>query len=227
MWDFDNDGFRDVAAWGSTGLNTFRGGPQGKFQAAEIVEGPLASPIRAVTLRGPGPRWRSGSGGGHARRVELLINQGGTSNNWLTLYPMGQEDNKGRCNHDAIGSLVELRAGGWYQAQVVESPTVHFGLGDRKVAEQVRIVWTNGVPSGHRGTRGQRGGLRTYVAQRIVSLHLHAGRRAVLLLHRLPVGCTAGTVRHRKEVSLRRAPGSTCVFPGIDCHPTKDRTGFR
>ena len=48
VWDFDNDGFRDVAAWGSTGLATFRGGPQGKFQAAEIVEGQLANAIRAV-----------------------------------------------------------------------------------------------------------------------------------------------------------------------------------
>ena len=146
VWDFDNDGFRDVAAWGSTGLNTFRGGPQGKFQAAEIVEGPLAPPIRTARCADLDRDGDQDLVVATPQRVELLINQGGTSNNWLTLYPMGQEDNKGRCNHDAIGSLVELRAGGWYQAQVVETPTIHFGLGDRKVAEQVRIVWTNGVP---------------------------------------------------------------------------------
>ena len=28
----------------------------------------------------------------------------------------------------------------------MDAPSVHFGLGDRSVAEQVRIVWTNGVP---------------------------------------------------------------------------------
>ncbi len=39
----------------------------------------------------------------------VLVNEGGNSNQWLTLYPVGQSDNKGRCNHNAIGSLVELR----------------------------------------------------------------------------------------------------------------------
>ena len=67
---------------------------------------------------------------------------------------MGQEDNLNRCNHHAIGSLVELRSGGWYQAQVVDSPAVHFGLGDHKLAEQVRIVWTNGVPQDLVDTQG-------------------------------------------------------------------------
>jgi hypothetical protein len=41
---------------------------------------------------------------------------------------------------------VELRSGGWYQAQVVAEPPLHFGLGEDKRAEQVRILWTNGVP---------------------------------------------------------------------------------
>ena len=47
-WDFDNDGFRDAAAWGATGLAVFRGGPQGRLQAASIVDGDFPAPIRAV-----------------------------------------------------------------------------------------------------------------------------------------------------------------------------------
>ncbi|MHB0959654.1 MAG: FG-GAP-like repeat-containing protein [Pirellulaceae bacterium] len=146
VWDFDNDGFRDVVAWGSTGLTTFRGGPQGQFQAVELIEGALSSAIPAVRCADLDRDGDQDLVVATSEGVVILINQGGSNNNWLTLFPMGQEDNKGRCNHDAIGSLVELRSGGWYQAQVVETPTVHFGLGDRKMAEQLRIVWTNGVP---------------------------------------------------------------------------------
>ena len=75
-----------------------------------------------------------------------LSNEGGNENNWLTIYPMGRADNRGRCNHDAIGSLVEVRAGGLYQAQVVERVPVHFGIGKLDSADVMRIVWTNGVP---------------------------------------------------------------------------------
>ena len=104
---------------------------------------------------------------------------------------MGQEDNKGRCNHDAIGSLVELRSGGWYQAQVVDSPTVHFGLGDHKQAEQVRIVWTNGVPQDLVEIGGN-----VAICERMTLkgscpyIYTHGGR-PVPLLHGLPVGCTS------------------------------------
>jgi hypothetical protein len=146
VWDFDNDGFRDIAAWGETGLKLFRGGPQVKYQEVELVDAATAAAVRQARCADVDRDGDQDLVVVTSEGLALLVNQGGTSNNWLTLYPMGQEDNKGRCNHDAVGSLVELRAGGWYQAQVVDSPTVHFGLGDRTVAEQVRIVWTNGVP---------------------------------------------------------------------------------
>ena len=146
VWDFDNDGFRDIAAWGDAGLKLFRGGPQVKFQEVELVDAATAKAVRQVRCADVDRDGDQDLVAVTSEGLVVLVNQGGTGNNWLTLYPMGQEDNKGRCNHDAVGSLVELRAGGWYQVQVVESPTVHFGLGDRTVAEQVRIVWTNGVP---------------------------------------------------------------------------------
>ena len=50
-WDFDNDGFRDAAAWGATGLAIFRGGPQGTFQAVNIVDGNLAGPVARPAAR--------------------------------------------------------------------------------------------------------------------------------------------------------------------------------
>ena len=145
VWDVDNDGFRDTAAWNAQGLSVFRGGPQGRFQNAKVVEGDVAGPVvaaRSADLDRDGDQDLVVA---TTDRVLMLINQG-NDNNWMTLYPVGQADNKGRCNHFAIGSLVELRSAGRYQAQVVDASSVHFGLGDQKRAEQVRIVWTNGVP---------------------------------------------------------------------------------
>ncbi len=146
VWDFDNDGFRDAAMWGDAGLAIMRGGPQGTFVPAEVVEGELTGPLQAVCCMdierdGDQDLIVAGKTG-----VQLLINEGGSGNQWLTLFPMGQSDNKGTCNHDAVGSLVEVRSGGWYQAQVVDAPVVHFGLGDQPRVQQLRIVWTNGVP---------------------------------------------------------------------------------
>lgn len=145
-WDFDNDGFQDAAVWNEAGLSVWRGGPQGSFAAAPIIEqrpGGAVRVARAADLDRDGDQdlvCATTAG------IVLLVNEGGTDNSWITVYPMGQSDNKGRCNHHAIGSLVELRAGGWYQAQVVDASTVHFGLGDQQVAQQLRVVWTNGVP---------------------------------------------------------------------------------
>ena len=145
-WDFDNDGYRDAATWGGGELRILRGGPQAAFTPSQVISGDLPGPVesaRCVDIDRDGDQdvvaaTKAG--------ISLLINGGGSGNQWLTLYPMGQSDNKGRCNQDAIGSLVELRCGGWYQAQVVATPVVHFGLGGQKTVQQLRIVWTNGIP---------------------------------------------------------------------------------
>ncbi len=146
VWDFDNDGYRDLVAWGAAGLSVFRGGPQGRFKAVQIIPPDLAGPIQMVRAADLDRDGDQDLVVVTPDQVLLLMNEGGTNNTWLALYPVGTKDNKGRCNHNAIGSLVELRSGGWYQAQTVDAPVVHFGLGDSKVADQVRIVWTNGVP---------------------------------------------------------------------------------
>jgi hypothetical protein len=45
----------------------------------------------------------------------------------------------------AIGGEVELRTGLHLQHRTIEGPYVHFGLGEAKQAEVVRIVWPNGI----------------------------------------------------------------------------------
>jgi len=144
--DFDNDGYRDAVSWGEDGLHLFRGAPQGGMAAADVEHEAPREPIRTVIA---GDVDRDGDLDLVVvvrDRVVVLLNDGGNKNGWITIYPLGQSDNKGRCNHHAIGSLIELRAAGWYQAQVVDAPTVHFGIGREEKADQVRVVWTNGVP---------------------------------------------------------------------------------
>lgn len=77
--------------------------------------------------------------------VSTYLNQPGEGH-WLQLVAVGQQDNAGHAGHTGIGTLVEIMSGGRYQAQVVQAPTTHFGLGEAEQADVVRIVWTNGVP---------------------------------------------------------------------------------
>ncbi len=49
-----------------------------------------------------------------------------------------------RINSFGIGGEMEVRSGLLYQKQRIHSPIVHFGLGEYKEAEMLRIVWPNG-----------------------------------------------------------------------------------
>ena len=49
-------------------------------------------------------------------------------------------------NYFGIGAKVEIRAGDLYQTMVVTDPKIHFGIGNRAIADVIRITWTNGVP---------------------------------------------------------------------------------
>ena len=146
--DFDNDGYRDVAAWGEDGLSVWRGAPRGEFLASQIGP-PGPGPVRTAQAADLDLDGDLDLLVATSDRLTMWTNEIGNENGWLILHPMGQEDNINRCNHHGIGSLVELRAAGRYQAQVVDSSAVHFGLGQDDSAELVRVLWTNGVAQDH------------------------------------------------------------------------------
>lgn len=49
-----------------------------------------------------------------------------------------------RINPFGVGGEMELRAGLFYQKQLINGPVVHFGLGDQPAADVIRVVWPNG-----------------------------------------------------------------------------------
>jgi tetratricopeptide (TPR) repeat protein len=148
-WDYDNDGHQDLSFWTEAGVEAFRGGSNGEFTAVPSLLPKTSHALRdcvASDLDRDGDLDLVLAG---ADGISIYINHGGNTNSWLGLRLRGARDesekSNGRVNHVAVGSLVEVKAGKAYQAQVTGAQSLHFGLGSNK-AEVVRIVWTNGLP---------------------------------------------------------------------------------
>ncbi|UCF33258.1 MAG: VCBS repeat-containing protein [Phycisphaerales bacterium] len=70
----------------------------------------------------------------------ILRNDGGNKNNWLNVKLVGK-----KVNRSAYGSTVEIASGGHYQKKTYNEGPVHFGLGNLKEVDVVRVTWPNGV----------------------------------------------------------------------------------
>lgn len=149
VWDYDNDGMRDLLVTSGTKLQTLRGGPLAEFKL--MVEQEVDAPIVAVDVEDV-----DGDGDldvvvATEKSLRLITNDGGNANASLRL-PIRSEDAKEaqkpneRVNITGIGSLIELKVGTSYQPQVVTRQWTHFGLGKREKADALRVLWTNGVP---------------------------------------------------------------------------------
>jgi tetratricopeptide (TPR) repeat protein len=144
--DLNNDTYPDVLVWNDQDARLFLGGPDAHFE--EIQPFPDDAPggwgrgrLADLDLDG-GLDWIVIQQG----RLMIYQNEGGNRNSWLQVRAVGQTDNAGRAGHTGIGSLLEVRSEGRYQAAVVAADVTHFGLGEAERADALRIVWTNGVP---------------------------------------------------------------------------------
>jgi Tfp pilus assembly protein PilF len=148
--DFDNDGFQDLIVTGERTV-LLRNIGRGVFKDVTAVLPPSAGKVKDVDvtdvdsdgdldllLTDPGKK-----------QIRTLRNDGGNANQWLKVTLAGLGTGSGKNNRNGIGARLEIKAGDLYQMRVVTEPVTHFGLGLRKSADVLRVVWTNGVPQNH------------------------------------------------------------------------------
>ena len=149
--DMDLDGFEDCIAWGATGLEFFRGGQDGKLIQDKAMLPFTENTSRVVTidfdLDGDEDLACLTKDGA----VHWIVNQGGNTSQHLVAVIRADEDGKQRprerCNMHGVGSLIELKSGGRYQARIVRGTQTKFGLGNQTSVDIMRVLWTNGIPN--------------------------------------------------------------------------------
>lgn len=152
LLDYDNDGYQDLFAFDEGGSQLLRGEPDGRMEQTSSTLPKLEAEIIAA-------KQADLDGDGDLDLVLLtsdaifpLMNEGGNQNHWIDVQLLaaqvkgGAASPSGRVNQYGLGSLLELRIDANYQAQVVRQGVTHFGLGDRKQADAIRVIWTNGIP---------------------------------------------------------------------------------
>ncbi len=145
LFDYDNDGFLDVLLVSATEASAlWRNAGEGRFEPAAVGGLPAGVAAEAVDFDGDGdldlvfvtPR---GS-------AVLLSNDGGNANGWIDVALEGLPTGSAKVNRFGYGSEVEARSGDLYVYRIASRPVTRLGLGDRRRADVLRVVWTNGVP---------------------------------------------------------------------------------
>ncbi len=145
LFDYDNDGFLDLfLADAGHASALYRNDGSGNFSPASVGALPPARDAEAVDFDGDGDldlALVSPAGG-----VLLYENRGGNANGWIDVALEGLPTGSAKVNRLGFGSELEARAEALYVYRVAARPVTRLGLGARRKADVLRVVWTNGVP---------------------------------------------------------------------------------
>lgn len=152
LFDADNDGDLDLMFTGSA-LRYYSNDGMGRLEDRTSATGLVAVKMKDGRAVATADFDQDGDldliGTRNGGRAVLLRNDGGNANHWLTVVARGLNSNK-----DGIGTKVEAQAGAAWQRREIQAGSgylsqsagpVHFGLGSRRVADFVRLVWPGGV----------------------------------------------------------------------------------
>jgi len=213
--DLDNNGALDLIVTGPQGGQVFLGDAQGKLT-------PLAAPAdaRNISADAQAVKGRLDLIGLDAQGQPVrLVNTGGKDYAWqeVRLHAASQGDK--RNNTYGVGGEIGLRAGLLFETQLVSGPVTHFGLGENKRADSIRIVWPNGSPQGEfelkadqlaEATERLKGSCPWLLADDGTGASADAGMKFVTdFIWRSPLGLrinaqdTAGVVQTRDWVKVR------------------------
>jgi hypothetical protein len=147
LFDYDNDGFLDLFVASPSGHSAlYRGDGTGRLDPAPSSAGefPAALQAEAVDVDGDGDLdlVLVTPGGG----AELLENRGGNANSWIDVALEGLPTGSAKVNRLGFGSEIEAKAQDLYVYRVASRPVTRLGLGARRKADVLRVVWTNGIP---------------------------------------------------------------------------------
>jgi tetratricopeptide (TPR) repeat protein len=143
--DLDNNGALDLLASGPNGGAAWLADGKGDFaKLAAAVPGRVAA---VLDLNGDGRLDLLGFD--DKGRLVRYLNRGAKDYHWQEVKPRARYAEKdlgdNRVNTFGLGAEVELRAGTLVCKQMVTSPVVHFGLGQRERSDVISVVWTNGA----------------------------------------------------------------------------------
>jgi Tfp pilus assembly protein PilF len=140
--DFDNNGALDLLASSPAASQLWLGSGGGKFEPLSAKLPPRL--FAAADMTGNGRLDLLGLD--DKGRPMRLLNAGKTGYHWQSIRPRAaQVQGDNRINSFGLGGEIELRTGTHVVKQPINSPVVHFGLGERTGADVWRIVWPNGT----------------------------------------------------------------------------------
>jgi tetratricopeptide (TPR) repeat protein len=146
--DLDNNGAIDLVYRTNEGGQVWLADGKGAFTALDLDVSDGTGDIVSLDCSGRldvlgWPR----SPGKKETSYERWRTEGTKDYRWHKLRarasPQGTGEN--RVNNQCLGSEVEIRTGTLVVKQPIDRPVVHFGLGTRKTAAIMRLVWTNGA----------------------------------------------------------------------------------
>jgi hypothetical protein len=184
--DYDNDGWLDLFASGPT-LRAWRNLGRGVFreESGSLGLDKIAGQVEIVgaadfDMDGDSDLLLSSGPNGALR---LLRNVGGQTNQQLKVDLVTK-----RSNSTAIGTRIELLAGGWRASRTVKSLPVEIGLGRKQRIESVSVHWADLLTNHGAGGCVETPGIeRAGIPDRLVSIPLRLGRHALSVRYR-PVG---------------------------------------